>query len=316
MKLLFKDINELREQASFIYKTQSIDNFKSDLIVATEDIISIVGEDIYKYAVSAYEEKEPSDINKELISLFRYPIAMLASLSFAKNTDISHEDTGRKVKISDDAEKIPWEWQIANDNQAMLDKGNRGIDRLIEFLDKNIEEFPNWKDSEQRKGIASLFIKSAKEFDVIVPIDSSRLFYQRVLPFIRKEDKNLAAYIGADRYKELKEAMKADKCTEEQKELIALCREIIPHQVMAVAVRRLAVQVLPHSVVMRFTSSTGTMKASTPVTAEMIASIERSYAIEANNEIMSLQAYITKTSPKTSQSVKYKSDPNDKHFSL
>lgn len=297
MNLLFHNIEELRKHISFLYATAEFESLKSDLLLATEDLISVVGEEIYLRTLQAYESEFPGKRDEEMISLFQYPIAMLGYLSYVQNADVSHEDSGRKVKIDKDSESMPWEWQVVRDNEAIRNKGNRGIDRLIAFLDKNIDELPEWRDSEQRKDINLLFVKSAKEFNDIVPIDSSRVFYLRVLPYIRKEDRELQSFLGNVRYGEIKAAMRTDTVTEEQLEIIGLCREIIPLRVMATAVRRLAVQVLPESVVMRFDADRNTMKASTPVSSEMIAAIERSYLAEADRAVIRLQQFLTKLNP-------------------
>lgn len=299
MNLLFHDIKELRKHISFLYATAEFYSLKADLLLATEDIVSVVGEDIYNRALKAYESEFPGELDGELISLFQYPVAMLGYLSFVQNADISHEDTGRKVKIDKESESLPWEWQVIRDNEAIRNKGNRGIDRLIMFLDKHIDEFPEWQACEQRKDINTLFVKSAKEFDEIVPIDGSRVFYLRVLPYIRKEDRELRGYLGQERYEEIKAAMRNDGINEEQSEIIGLCREIIPLRVMATAVRRLAVQVLPESVVMRFDADRNTMKASTPVSTEIIAAIEKSYLAEADQAVIRLQRFLTDLNPET-----------------
>lgn len=297
MNLLFHNVEELRKHIGFLYATAEFQSLKSDLLLATEDLISVVGEEIYLRTLKAYESEFPGKRDEEMISLFQYPIAMLGYLSYVQNADVSHEDSGRKVKIDKDSESMPWEWQVVRDNEAIRNKGNRGIDRLIAFLDKNIDELPEWRDSEQRKDINLLFVKSAKEFNDIVPIDSSRVFYLRVLPYIRKEDRELQSFLGNVRYGEIKAAMRTDTVTEEQLEIIGLCREIIPLRVMATAVRRLAVQVLPESVVMRFDADRNTMKASTPVSSEMIAAIERSYLAEADRAVIRLQQFLTKLNP-------------------
>lgn len=314
MNLLFHNVEELRKHIGFLYATAEFQSIKSDLLLATEDLISVVGEEIYLRTLQAYESEFPGKRDEEMISLFQYPIAMLGYLSYVQNADVSHEDSGRKVKIDKDSESLPWEWQVVRDNEAIRNKGNRGIDRLIAFLDKNIGELPEWRDSVQRKDINSLFVKSAKEFNDIVPIDSSRVFYLRVLPYIRKEDREIQSFLGNTGYEEIKAAMRTDTVTEEQLEIIGLCREIIPLRVMATAVRRLAVQVLPESVVMRFDADRNTMKASTPVSSEMIAAIERSYLAEADQAVVRLQQFLTKLNPDTMDYCREETDYSREKF--
>ena len=137
-------------------------------------------------------------------------------------------------------------------------------------------------------------------------IDGSRVFYLRVLPFIRKKIKNYANYPGHRSLFSLKEFYEGgnDSITEEQSEIIGYAVKLSA-TVMATAVRRLAIQVLPESVVMRFDADRSTMKASTPVSAEMIASVEKSYLTEADQAITRLQQFLTNRRPENNSDVLY-----------
>ena len=65
-------------------------------------------------AAEAYDEDE----KPELVAAVRLPVACLALMRYAKLSSVSHESTGRKVKI-DDNERSPYEWQIDRDDRAM-----------------------------------------------------------------------------------------------------------------------------------------------------------------------------------------------------
>ncbi len=299
MEILFKSIEDVKEHIGWLYASSNFPALRTDLELASEDVAALVGEEVYARAVKYYNSTDVIlDVDKELIRMFQLPIALLAYLSYAENGDISHETDGRKVKIDRDSETMPWEWQIERDDAAILKKANKTIDRLIDFLDKNIDRLPEWKNSEQRKDMLSLFIRSAKQFDEIVPIDHSRQFFIRVLPFVRQEDRELIAFLGRTRYDALKEAMAGEVITGEQEEIIRLCQEIIPHKVMAKAVRRFAVKVLPDSVVTKFYSERQTMKATTPASAEQVRAAEMFFQADAIKAVTRLQEYLRKLNPR------------------
>ena len=48
MNLLFNDIDELRKHISFLYATAEFYSLRSDLLLATEDLILVVGEYIFR----------------------------------------------------------------------------------------------------------------------------------------------------------------------------------------------------------------------------------------------------------------------------
>lgn len=70
----------------------------------------------------------------------------------------------------------------------------------------------------------------------------------------------MVKYIGKERYDAIKDSMRTGTPSGEQEQVIELCREVVPHLVMAKAVRRFSVKVLPDSVVTRFDSERQTKR--------------------------------------------------------
>ncbi len=289
MDSLFNNIEEFKECVPWLYATADLTSFKMDIELAVEDIKEVVGNDIYKLALSGD--------NMDLTRRFRLPVALFAYMSYSENADVSHEEDGRKVKIDKESESLPWEWMIERDNIAMIKKANKAVDRLVAYLDENIDSIEVWRNSEQRKDIAKLFVKNATEFDNVVPIDRSRAFFLRVLPFVRSVDRDMQKYIGKEQFSALKIAMEVGELNDEQIKIVELCREIVPHLVMSKAVRRLAIKVLPDSVVTRFDSERQTMKASTPASWDLITSMETVFFNDANTGITNLQTFLKETNP-------------------
>lgn len=317
MEILFKNTEELRKHISFLYATADFEALRTDIVTATEDVITYVGRGIYEQAVSAYNHEFIEEF-AELVEYFQLPIALLAYRYYSQNNDVSHEATGRKIKIDKESETMPWEWQIERDDNAILKKANRAIDRLIDFLDDHISYFKVWGISEQRKDKNELFVRSAKEFNQVVPIDESRLFFIRVLPFVRQADKEIVTYIGQERYDAIKTILRDNNyfLTAEQRTIVELARDIIPQLVMAKAVRRFAVQILPDCVVSRFSASSQSLKASSIVSSEMLIMQEGIYQADANKAIVRLQQYIRKISPLAVSPVEDSPCLDKKYFSV
>lgn len=314
MKILFESIADVKAQIGWLYASADFSALQTDLELATEDIAELIGGAVYQRALTAYGSDEATELDKELIRMFQLPIALFAYRSYAENADISHEADGRKVKIDKDSESLPWEWMIERDDAALLKKANKTVDRLIDFLDKNIADFSEWKESDQRRDMLGLFVRSAKQFDEIIPIDRSRVFYLRVLPFVRREDEELVIYLGWERYQELKKAMCDENETEEQQRIIGFCREVVVHRVMAKAVRRFALQVLPDSVVTKFFSERQTMKATQGASQEMIKTAESLYTADAERAINKLQQYLKRDNVNLSRYERKETDYTKEKF--
>lgn len=201
MKILFENIEEFRACVPWLYATAKLDSFMLDIELATEDLIEVLGEKIYDRVLKAYNDGEQQEFDVELIRRFQLPIALNAYLSWSRNQDVSHEEDGRKVKIDKESESLPWQWMLDRDDAGIRDKAGKAVDRLIAFLDKNVESIVEWKESDQRKDMRSLFVSNATEFDNVIPIDRSRYFFLRVLPFVRSVDRDMVKYIGKERYR-------------------------------------------------------------------------------------------------------------------
>jgi len=279
MNLLFQDIEDIKSAAGWIYSSMDFDALLPDIESATEDLIRVVGSDVYdrvaEYHQSLIEPVSETDddedtqsdselsaeaeLNAELLRLMRCPIALNALLSYMQSADISHETDGRKVKIDKDSESIPWEWQIEKDNAAMRNKAARATDRLIRYMDENIDDIDEWADSAQRADIRSLFVPDAATFDRIAPIDESRLFFIRVLPFIRRADAAIRERVPS--YATIKAHLVADTLTTPEQAIVNIAREIVVYDTMSLAIRRLSVLVMPDAVVQTFHSDSQTLKA-------------------------------------------------------
>lgn len=315
MKILFENIEEFRACVPWLYATAKLDSFMLDIELATEDLIEVLGEEIYDRVLKAYNDGEQQEFDVELIRRFQLPIALNAYLSWSRNQDVSHEEDGRKVKIDKESESLPWQWMLDRDDAGIRDKAGKAVDRLIAFLDKNVESIVEWKESDQRKDMRSLFVSNATEFDSVIPIDRSRYFFLRVLPFVRSVDRDMVKYIGKERYDAIKDSMRTGTPSGEQERVIELCREVVPHLVMAKAVRRFSVKVLPDSVVTRFDSERQTRDASLPASRDLIGIMENVYTGDAQRGIVELQDYIKEITPGDGTAyVRKKTDYNQEKF--
>ena len=109
--------------------------------------------------------------------------------------------------------------------------------------------------------------------------------------------------------------MRAGVLTEEQERVVELCREVVPHLVMAKAVRRFSVKVLPDSVVTRFDSERQTVDASSPASRDLIGIMENVYTGDAGRGIVELQDYIKEITPEDGTAyVRKKTDYNQEKF--
>ena len=145
--MLFNSIGELTKLTGFLYSYNNLENIKTDLELAEEDLRQVVGDEIIDAAILHYtsedfEAPNPDPVVKDfelwtkLVRFIQLPVAYFAIHSFSQNTDISHEDSGRKVKIDAEREKLPWEWMLEKDEKGVVLKH---LDQVSNFwkMDEN-----------------------------------------------------------------------------------------------------------------------------------------------------------------------------------
>ena len=297
-----KGNEELKSLIGWIYKSNNFANIETDIKLAEEEIIKLIGKDVYDRADNYYNGSgsgsgsgSSDTLNDQLVEHIQLPVALIAYESFMRNADVSHEDTGRKVKIDAENEKLPWEWMLVRDEEAILEKANKMIDRLIAFLEENEDDIPEWKDSTQQATAREMFLQNAEQFDEYFPINKSRAFYLRILPFMKQvENTRIKPALTSSLFNELKTAIKDNNVSSDQEDLLILIRTAIAPLVMAKAVKLLSLEVLPNGVIQNWVSDRATMKAKGIAPNEMILMVANALTDDGEKALLHLQEYLRK----------------------
>ena len=238
---------ELRRMTGNYYVGNDFSAIEMDILDATDELIQVIGQTVYDKAEKAYLEGSGGDDNR-LVILVQRPIAMLATLRFFQRNDVSHEDSGRKVKLSSDGtDKIPWEWQLDRDDSIHLQAYYSAVERLIRWLNETKDA--DWLASDSCKNAAGLLIRSGREFDRYFPIAQSERMYILLLPFLREVQIATVAPSFGVGFPEL--------LTSEESDLRYAAAKSLALLAMSVAMRRLPLQLIPYSVVQGYHAANG-----------------------------------------------------------
>lgn len=277
---------ELRTLTGSYYKSNDFDKISVKIELASEDLINLIGDETFAKAEQHYQSvnyqvDSPTPelaFMDQLVQHIQLPIAFQATMWHYQGNDVSHEDSGRKVKISSDSEKMAWEWMFDRDDAAALRNYQRAFDRLIRFLNANTASIEEWANSDARKKALSLFINTAEQFDEIFPIDSSPVFYLRLVPIMRRlEKKHIKPIIGSDKYTALKDLIASGgDITAPDQDLIDYICDALPWLTMSKAMKQLSITVIPEGVVQSFFSERQTSKANIPATLDLVNGVSKS----------------------------------------
>lgn len=302
MELLFNTTGtagntELKELLGFIDADLKFKNMQPDIITATNDVIDLIGIEVYNKAVEAYALPTPTAKEKALIYSVRYPIAINAYRLFSPNNDVSHTNNGRKMR-QDDGEKLPWEWMLDRDNAALEKRYYRALDDLIKFLDRSKVEFELtttlysiWTNSDAFKATQKLFIRTVEEFDNFFTINS-RLLLIKLAPAISDcEQYEIRSRVGTEKISALKQALASgtEITGASDLELIRLIRQASVSYSLAWAMPRLSVQLYPEGVLQHVTSDRATTRGAKPTLKTETQEAAQAFRSDFDRAIMAIE---------------------------
>lgn len=257
---------ELRRMTGNYYAGNDFSAIEMDIEDATDELIQVIGRAVYDKAENAYLKGEGND-QVRLVQLVQRPIALLATLHYFQRNDVSHEDSGRKVKLSSDGtDKIPWEWQLDRDDSIHLQAYYSAVERLIRWLNESKDA--DWQKSDAYRNAAGLLIRSGREFDTYFPISQSERMYILLLPFLREVQIDTVAPSYGEGF---------DKLLDATSDVRYAASKALALLTMSVALRRMPLQLIPYSVVQGFNAANGmadSQPASLADTQRMAAMLE------------------------------------------
>jgi hypothetical protein len=329
MKLLFTEENfsELfKELLGFVNKDLAFNNYKADLFTASNELVNIIGNNIYKLAIDNEDETDEDKDTYHLVWKIRYAISINAYRLFAPNGDLSHTGDGRKMR-NEEHESNAFEWMIEKDNKALEKRYYRALDDLITFLDNSKIEtettqsiYTVWISSDEYKSSQQLFIRTVSQFNQSFVINS-RYLLMTLQPGMKEcEDLQILSRIGKDKFNQLKDKFKNNTEISEENDILLLhhIRNAVANYALAWAIPRLSINVFPEGIVQGYTSDRQTMKASKNPLYKEAEWAKQSFQDGCKlslNEIENIMAKINNQIDTTDTNVKPAIDFGDKFFS-
>ena len=252
--MLIESSEQLRALTGNYYANNDFAKVQGDIDQATEELAGLVGEGVISLAEQAGE-------GDRLRLLVQRPIALLATLRLYQKNDLSHEDDGRKFKVSTDGtDKLPWEWQLDRDDALQMEAYFRAVDSLIAYLNKVKPE--EWTGTALYRSVRQLIVRSGAEFDRYFPIQRSERTYLLLVPFIREAQLMTVADAYGAGWPELLEETVDNETAAHYAAAMATCL-----LAMATALTRLPLKALPCGVVRGYLAESG-MRESEPASLD------------------------------------------------
>lgn len=179
-------MEEIREFIP-ISKAAEFDSLAPHIRIAEQDfLIPLIGRELYNYMVSMYDGKDGSGsgvTDNSLISeLLKLMQSSVIHLAYWIGFDVlnSHVSDGGFKRIESDTVKGLYRYQEDNLKNYLKSCGFNQLDHVLEFLESNIAEFEDYRQSANCSQFRSMIIQTTDQFNRIVFINSSRLTFLRM----------------------------------------------------------------------------------------------------------------------------------------
>lgn len=176
--MIITSAEQIRNLTGSYYANNDFKKIESILLSVEDEISDIIGHNMM--AQLAAESEGGQSINPKAVRSCQQAVAYMAVMRFYRLNDISHENSGRKVKIDKENEARPFEWQLARDDRAHLEEYYRALDRLMRAL----EDDQRFADSDVWRKRDALIIKDADSLSYLTGAAPSPWLYMRLIPYM------------------------------------------------------------------------------------------------------------------------------------
>jgi hypothetical protein len=223
-------------------------------MVEQSDIVPILGDDLYQALITAIEAETDADplpeAFKDLLHQCRMAIGPLFCYYHADKSDVLFSDAGMQ-RVETQTNKTAYQEQRTKFKEANLAEGEKALELLIQFLEKNMDNYEEWTDSANFKRYRSLFIKTGTEFKELYPSHSPYRNYWAMRSKMQDvEENNIRPFLGDELFEELKEQLlqKEPDLTDEELKLIEKLKKAIANFTVAFSIPLLNVRIASNGI--------------------------------------------------------------------
>ena len=250
---------ELELLTGLWYASSPFRLIEGEIVQAEREVRGLVGSALFERAAAVYQsgggEGEPAppwrgeagasaweSYYAMLTDALRLPVALLAIARYSRQTDISHEATGRKAKM-DDNERSPFQWQIDRDDRELRERYYRSLDALYELLEEGAD--PDWERARELQGFGESIVRDIRQLEAVYPVDGSRYVFYRLLPLvIERQRSDLEPRCGG-KWADIAAGTAPER-------VLALARRAAVLGAVITAARRWSLEVFPLEIARRF----------------------------------------------------------------
>lgn len=276
------DIVTLRKYVKMSFTTTAVNSMPDLDSAEREYLVPILGSEIYNALVLQVENDNITW--NALLTLCRAAIAPLAVWADLPFMQASIEDSGIKTTHSDHKEAAH-QWEYKEIEQALINKGSKILDQLIEHLLIRGADY-GWNNADTK----SSYFRTGSDFNKYASIYQANLTFQQLKPLIAEvEDHFMRAALGDAFFEELRDNAQPNQ---QEKYAYELIKKAIAQFTIVRAVERLPVKITPYGLLATIENASRETRPATPATTDQITLLLQSAQREGDSYQIQLMAYL------------------------
>jgi len=228
--------------------SMSWDTLEPFIRQATEhNILDFVGEDFYNEIALMYDAGTTSSASEErVLKYFQDAIAWYTGVIAMESLNVTMADMGIQQNSSKEGVSNPttqWAFKAALKNA--LKNADLALDRLLSYLEKHVDEFQTWKNSDAYNVKTSNFLRRTADVDDILNIKNSRRSFVALSSWMKRaEEQHLLPIIEQTTFDTFSTKVKEGTLTNDiEKKFVKIARDLVAFKGLANAVDHLAISV-------------------------------------------------------------------------
>lgn len=171
-----------------------------------------------------------TDKEKKALQLLQDAVAWYTDFEVTKAMNLSKGDMGiMQNQSKEGVASAPSQWSWKASLKNALNMGDRNLERLLNYLEKNVADFPTWKASDAYNVKTSAFIRRTETLDDVLQIKRSRRTFVAMSNWLARADREyLLGILDQTTFDNYSAKIKnGNTLTDIEKEFVRLCRDVV-----------------------------------------------------------------------------------------
>ena len=200
MARLFVTTDALKQALGNVNLNVSIDTMGSYIDQAWEMfMVPYIGRSYGDTFCAEYANDDLGSNDQVLLPKIQVPLANFAYKLYADDGGLIVDEAGITTQ-EDERNKRPYQWQVRDFKKNRLTQGWQGIRTMLDYLNRNVGNYENWWNSDERKALWALVIWDVNIFNRYRKLDGMGTLAALQSYQIEAVETSLSSCIGADFY--------------------------------------------------------------------------------------------------------------------